>query len=277
MSRSRRAFSRRAFSMIELLVAIAIIAVLISILIPCLAQARDATRSARCLSNQKQIIIAWTAYSNDYHERAMPLAYTSPQDTGNTGEAIYWWGTYGSLGGQVNYDRGFIAPYVAARLSERSVYECPSQAWGTYVPQGGVAQPTSTYGYNGYYLSPSRTPGWSATIGRRPWRRLHEIERPCELFVFADTLLPMDPPRNCALLDPPELWDGYGWETNESPTTAFRHSRARNTEGSAMVSCADGSAAGHRAKPEWLVDHDLGVGSVGTTNDPHYVPDARRW
>ncbi|MCC6951652.1 MAG: type II secretion system protein [Phycisphaerales bacterium] len=266
----------RAFSLVELLVTIAVIAVLLAILLPTLASAREATRAVRCGSNQRQLITAWTAYANDYRERVMPLAYTSPADVGSIGEPVYWWGSYGGAGA-VNHEVGFISPYIASKLSNRSVFECPNQPWGTYYPQSGAVSPTSTYGYNGYYLSPSRTPGWGSLIGRRPWRRLHEILRPTELFVFADALVPMDPPRNSALLDPPMLWDGYGWVENESPTTAFRHNRTRRLEGDCYTARAEGSVAAYHAQPDWLLYPEIGVGSVGRENGPHYIPDADEW
>lgn len=57
--------SGRGYTLIEVLVAISIIALLISILIPSLAKARDAGRAAVCLSNQRQIALASTLYSND--------------------------------------------------------------------------------------------------------------------------------------------------------------------------------------------------------------------
>ncbi len=63
---------RRAFTLIELLVVIAIIATLIAILLPALSPARRAGRETACLSNLRQIGIAWTLYLNDY--RAFPLA-----------------------------------------------------------------------------------------------------------------------------------------------------------------------------------------------------------
>jgi prepilin-type N-terminal cleavage/methylation domain-containing protein len=267
----------RAFSLIELLVAIGVIAVLVSTLLPALGRARHRAREAVCLSNQRQLILGWIAYANDYRDRAMPLAYWSEEDIGG-GEVIYWWGTYGSVSSEVNPARGFLGPYLGEVLSVRSVFECPSQPWGTYRPQGGFAQPTSTYGYNGYYLSPSRTPGWAFTIGHRPWRRIDEILRPTDLFVFADTLLPVNPVRNCALLDPPRLWDGWGWSENPYPTTAFRHGRAGGDQaGSAVTARADASVRAIAARPEWVVHHNVSVGSAGRENAPHYVPDAGEW
>lgn len=262
---------KRAFSLIELLVSISLIAILISILLPSLAGARQAGRAARCLSNLRQLGFAWQMYAAAHDDRAMPLAYTSLADVG-TGDSIYWWGSAGNISGHVDHAAGFIAPYLDASLAESSVFECPSQPWETYRPQGAAQTITSTYGYNGYYLSPSRTPGWSMSIGHRPWRRIADILQPCDLFVFADTLLPGRPPANNALLDPPMLFQGAGrWTVNRSPTTAFRHRSA------AAAARADGSASLNPASPASLIDAENRIGSVGTANDPHYVPDWRDW
>ena len=254
---------RRGFTLIELLVVIAVVAVLVGLLLPGLRGAREAGRSAVCLAQVRQLGAGWTLYAGDYRDRVMPLAYWSFEDIG-TGQAVYWWGTHGTSTTPVEHGRGFIAPYLEASLSTKgSVYNCPSQAWGTYRPQGPSGGPTSTYGYNGYYLSPSKTPGWAFTIGHRAWKRLGDVRRPSELFVFADAMLAGSPARNTALLDPPELWSGSSWEVNLSPTTSFRHCVA------AAAVCADGSAR------VWAGDGEA-IGSVGG-NAPHYVPDAAEW
>lgn len=264
------------FSLIELLVCIAVIAVLVGILAPSLAAARRAAREAACLANQHQLAVAWIAYAGDYRERAMPLAYWTTSDVGG-GPPVYWWGSVGSASTNVDYSRGFIAPYLGATLAKGSVFECPSQAWGTYMAQGGGREPTSTYGYNGYYLTPSRTPGWSSQIGARAWKRLTDIHRPEELFVFGDAMLPANPVRNCALLDPPQLWNGEEWVENPFPTTSFRHGTWKSSTGSAAIARADGSVRSYTARPEWVLFPSLGIGSVGAENAPHYVPDAASW
>ena len=58
----------RGFTLIELLVVIAIIAILASILFPVFSRARAKARSASCLSNVKQLLLAMTMYHDDNDE-----------------------------------------------------------------------------------------------------------------------------------------------------------------------------------------------------------------
>lgn len=70
---------RDGFTLIELLVVIAIIAILAAILFPVFAQARESARATSCLSNIKQIGLAYLQYVQDYDERFPPYFTNVPQ------------------------------------------------------------------------------------------------------------------------------------------------------------------------------------------------------
>jgi len=77
---------REGFTLIELLVVIAIIAILAAILFPVFAQAREKARAASCLSNNKQIALAFGMYKQDYDETYAPAVSVDP----TTGATLWW-------------------------------------------------------------------------------------------------------------------------------------------------------------------------------------------
>lgn len=85
MQRARHPQSNaRAFTLVELLVVIGIIAVLISILLPSLSKARKAAAGAKCLSNLKQLVIATQMYVND-NDGYLPYCGTGDSHSGRKG------------------------------------------------------------------------------------------------------------------------------------------------------------------------------------------------
>ena len=65
---------RKGFTLIELLVVVAIIALLISILLPSLARARELTKRSVCMANLRGIGSGCVIYSNDNNEW-FPMSY----------------------------------------------------------------------------------------------------------------------------------------------------------------------------------------------------------
>lgn len=271
---------RRGLSLIELLVVIAILAILVSILLPSLSAARAQTRQVVCASNLRQLGLAFHMYANEHQGMAMPLAYTDTDIIGFR-PPIYWWGTSDLEG--IKHTTGFVWPYLQSDLRANSVYECPQQPWDSYKPQGATRKDvTSTYGYNGYYLCPPHTPGWSYQIGHRPWQNLDTLRDTARLFVFGDTMLAwFGGLQNNALLDPPRLYQRPLWRLNGSPTTSFRH------RSWTQMAHADGHVEPHERgdnQASTKTNAQLNtlwetyqIGSVGKFNDPHYVPDWREW
>ena len=69
--------NKRGFTLIELLVVIAIIAILAAILFPVFAKAREKARQSSCLSNVKQLGLAFLQYAEDYDETTPFIVYGS--------------------------------------------------------------------------------------------------------------------------------------------------------------------------------------------------------
>jgi len=64
-SKRENKFARSAFTLIELLVVIAIIAILAAMLLPALAKARQKAQGTQCMSNLRQLCVAWIMYYQD--------------------------------------------------------------------------------------------------------------------------------------------------------------------------------------------------------------------
>ena len=64
--------ARRAFTLVELLVVIALIAVLAAMLFPALIRAKEKAQGIQCVSNVRQLAFGWFLYSDDHNGR---LAY----------------------------------------------------------------------------------------------------------------------------------------------------------------------------------------------------------
>lgn len=174
----RRLVGKRAFTLIELLVVISIISLLVALLLPTLATARDAGRNAQCLSNLHQQSIVWAMYTEDYRSyfpKGIYAPYVSP----------YVWvnalASKGYLGGgpfDIFTTTQYPAPpapfsYENAirRLSAASM-GCP---FDRFVPYMG------SYGYN--WRAPQSPLFTENGIGGR---QIIEIHKPAKTFATMD-------------------------------------------------------------------------------------------
>jgi prepilin-type N-terminal cleavage/methylation domain-containing protein/prepilin-type processing-associated H-X9-DG protein len=125
---------RQGFTLVELLVVIAILALLAALLFPVFAQARSAARRSTCVSNLKQLGVAFLMYAGDYDD-------TLPQAGGDSDSFAAW----------VDYNspdqRGGIYPYVRQfSRAGASVYRCPNGLPDT----SRFSSISSTYAMNDY-------------------------------------------------------------------------------------------------------------------------------
>jgi len=100
---------REGFTLIELLVVIAIIAILAAILFPVFAQAREKARASSCMSNNKQISLAFSMYKQDYDETYPPAV--DPV-------SLLWW-------------ENLVTPYIKGG-NVGGILTCPSASTRAY-------------------------------------------------------------------------------------------------------------------------------------------------
>lgn len=70
--RSGRAVAKAGFTLLELLVVIAIIAILAGLLLPAVNRSKQKALSIRCVSNLRQLQIAWQMYADEFADACVP-------------------------------------------------------------------------------------------------------------------------------------------------------------------------------------------------------------
>jgi prepilin-type N-terminal cleavage/methylation domain-containing protein/prepilin-type processing-associated H-X9-DG protein len=156
MTRHRHAARRRrGFTLVELLVVMGLIAMLMSLLFPVAGKMRAAANSTACLSNLRQMGMAWTLYTTDNRGKLIPYAWHTP-----TTPEVSWNGYWPGVLEQRNVKGQALLCNAATDLSESAPnrgYGNANLAWnGKFAPLGSAVRfnPTtfraSSYGYNRY-------------------------------------------------------------------------------------------------------------------------------
>src|SRR5258708_3262714 len=183
-----------AFTLVELLIVIGILAILAAILPPVLTRAKPAAQATLCINNTKQLTLAWLIYAGDHEDR---LPYNlggnalrktvAPKDPLNWVNGIMSWGPDPDNTNTTLITQASLGPYCD---SLARIYKCPADRVLSGVQkQLGWSARTRSCSMNAMVGDA----GWLSEGGvnknnpeYRQFFILGEIPAPADIFVFLD-------------------------------------------------------------------------------------------
>jgi prepilin-type N-terminal cleavage/methylation domain-containing protein/prepilin-type processing-associated H-X9-DG protein len=210
---------RQGFTLIEVLVVVAVMGVLVGLLVPVLAAARGSAGTAACGSNLRELAQANIIFAQDNDQRYVPGAADFIRNLNR------WHGRRGSVHEPFNHTQGPLASYLGA---EGRVQQCPAyrpDATGFEVGCGG-------YGYNNEYVGRSRLDDPAPPDNDLRGGRVDVFASPRQTVMFTDAAIARQEGgepivSEYSFAEPPFFATGAeGWPT--TPSIHFRHGGQAN-------------------------------------------------
>jgi prepilin-type processing-associated H-X9-DG protein len=152
----------RAFTVVELMVVVAVVVILAGLLLPALARSKAAGQNAECTSNLRQLGIATELYWGDYNQQCFTYIF------GQTNYGEIWW--FGWIGPGAEETRAFdlssgaLFPY----LNGSDVRICPALNYSLAQFKLKADGIVFSYGYNRYLSTPPGKPIIKAAFLHQP-------------------------------------------------------------------------------------------------------------
>jgi type II secretory pathway pseudopilin PulG len=171
MQRARH--NPNGFTVVELLVMIALLSLLVSLLLPALNRARAVAKRAACMSNLRQLCIYSTLYADDHAGWTIP--HVGDEAYGHWPALLVGMGYHAQFAGQG------ITP--GDKSSVVGVFNCPAERFDGPQKREAGAWWHGTHLAINYELSFNNYGAWSGT---QRWENLDQLPRPSQSIIFGD-------------------------------------------------------------------------------------------
>lgn len=143
----------RAFTLIELLVVIAVIALMLALLFPILRSAKEQGYRVVCLSNLRQLTIAWLAFADEHDGNLVNGNALGKLNESWLGEAFLFPESRTAL--IENHDKGALWPYIR----NVDIYRCPRGLTGHAATYNTVVSANGQWKVEGTYIGTGNSRG----------------------------------------------------------------------------------------------------------------------